>query len=311
MTISLADTLARGSIVLLDGGMGTELERRGVPMDPLVWSALAAKTHAGVLREVHEDYIRAGAQVIIANTFSTARHMLEAAGLGEETALLNRRSVEIAREARERVAQEPVGVAGSVSTMAPGEDRTLLPPLRQRGANHREQAELLAEAGCDLIVLEMMMDVDDAPLAAAAAARTGLPVWVGFSCRSLPDGEIRMWLNNSRDPAKDPPFDEVIPLVLEAGAQVAGLMHTDVSDMMPALSVLKKHWQGPLMAYAETGAFAMPCWDFAKSLSLEAYAMRALEWIAAGVQVVGGCCGTGPQHIRALKAHLPRSVPAR
>ena len=71
-------------IILLDGGTGTELQRRGVPMDEATWSGAGMHTHARVVREVHEDYIRAGAEVIVTNTFATTRQMLEGAGLGDE-----------------------------------------------------------------------------------------------------------------------------------------------------------------------------------------------------------------------------------
>jgi len=80
MSVSrLEQRLAGGGVVILDGATGTELERRGVPMDGQAWSATANLTHPDVVRSVHEDYIRAGADVIITNTFATARNLLDAA----------------------------------------------------------------------------------------------------------------------------------------------------------------------------------------------------------------------------------------
>src|SRR5262245_33406533 len=101
----LGERLARGDVIVLDGGTDTELERRSVPMDEQAWSATGNLTHPHVVRDVHEAYIRAGADVIITNTFSTARcSNLEAAGLGGRLAEVNRRAVELAREARDRAA---------------------------------------------------------------------------------------------------------------------------------------------------------------------------------------------------------------
>ena len=105
MSVSrLEQRLAGGDVVILDGATGTELERRGVPMDGQAWSATANLTHPDVVRSVHEDYIRAGADVIITNTFATARSLLDAAGLGERVVEVNRRAVELAREARDQAA---------------------------------------------------------------------------------------------------------------------------------------------------------------------------------------------------------------
>src|SRR5918999_908911 len=105
---ALQQRLDGEEVVILDGAMGTELERRGVPMDAVAWDAAALLTHPDTVREVHEDYIRAGAEVIITNTFATARHVLEPAGMGERFRELNPRAVTLAQEARENAADEPI-----------------------------------------------------------------------------------------------------------------------------------------------------------------------------------------------------------
>ena len=93
--------IGRGEVIILDGATGTELQSRGVPMHGFAWSAAALDTHPETVRAVHEDYVRAGADVIITNTFATARHVLEPAGLGERVRALNQRAVALAQEARE------------------------------------------------------------------------------------------------------------------------------------------------------------------------------------------------------------------
>ncbi len=80
----LQDRLDAGDVLILDGAIGTELQRRGAAMDGTAWCAVATKTSPGILRGLHEDYIRAGADVITTNSFSSAHHMLEPAGLGDE-----------------------------------------------------------------------------------------------------------------------------------------------------------------------------------------------------------------------------------
>ena len=302
---TLQERLGRGDVIILDGGIGTELERRGVAMDGAAWCATAIKSDPGVVRAVHEDYIRAGAEIITANTFSTQRHVLEAAGMGADTAEINRLAVTLAKQARDAVAEGPVWIAGSVSTFSPGAQYANLPDLERARANYREQAGILAEAGVDVIVMEMMVDVDHGEIAVAAAAETGLPVWVGFSCALADDGKTMNMFTTRRDV---PPFAEAIGPVLAGGGAVAGVMHSSVSDTGPALDILKAQWQGPLMAYAESGDFVMPNWQWVDIVSPDHYAAAAEGWVAGGVQIVGGCCGLGPEHIERLRERLPRSL---
>jgi methionine synthase I (cobalamin-dependent) len=107
----LSRRLADGEVVVIDGGMGTELQARGVPMDDEAWSGVANLTHDHVVQEIHEDYIRAGADVIIANTYAAARLPLERAGYGDRVVEANRRAVrdriEIVRRALAQGAKTP------------------------------------------------------------------------------------------------------------------------------------------------------------------------------------------------------------
>ncbi len=300
--------LASGEVILIDGAMGTELQRRGVPMDKVAWSAAAIASHPEVIQQVHEDYIRAGASVTIANTFSTARHVLAQAKLGERVVELNRRAVELAKQARDAAADgREVLIAGSMSSFMPenAKDRAVMPDAAF--ASYREQAEVLAEAGVDLIALEMMHDVAFTVYALEAALATGLPVWVGFSCRLADDGETVLL----RCDDIDAPFADAVDKVMAVGGVVAGVMHSDVSVMVPALETLRTRWPGPAMAYPHSGRFIMPEWQFVNVISPEDYLVEAQKWVAMGVQIIGGCCGIGPDHIRLLSERLPKHLPGQ
>jgi methionine synthase I (cobalamin-dependent) len=100
------ERLEADRILLIDGAMGTELQRRGVPMDKVAWSGAAVLTHPDVVREIHEEYIRAGARVIITNTFGSTRQMLEPAGYGDRVEEVHRGAVRLARQARENAANQ-------------------------------------------------------------------------------------------------------------------------------------------------------------------------------------------------------------
>ena len=285
--------LATGGTIIFEGATGTELERRGVPMDGVAWCAAALATHPDTVREVHEDYIRAGAEVIITNTFPAARHVLEPAGLGDRFRELNTRAVELAREARENVAEGEVWVAGSISTFTAGNDLARAPQEKEARANYREQADTLAEAGVDCIALEMLEDLEQASYAVEAAVATGLPVSAGFSLKRRDDGALVLWNGKNT-------LTEALETVPLSGVSLVSVMHTLVEDTPDALGEVSEGWDGPVGAYPHAGRFEMPNWLFIDQISPEDFAREAAGWHALGARVVGGCCGIGPEHIRVL-----------
>ena len=295
---TLQQRLDGGEVIVLDGAMGTELEKRGVPMDDAAWSAAALATHADTVREVHEDYIRAGADLIITNTFPTARHVLEPAGMGEQFRELNIRAVTLANEARENAAERAVFIAGSISTFTARYDYGYEPRAERARANYREQAEVLAESGVDVIALEMMRDVEQTTYAMEAAVAIGLPVWVGFSCKTTDEGTVVLWDGEHT-------LVEALEMLHPVEASLVSIMHTLTEDTPAALREVSKCWSGPVGAYPHSGEFIMPNWQFLDVLTPADFATQAQGWLEMGVQLIGGCCGIGPEHIRLLKERLP------
>lgn len=288
--------LAAGGSVLIDGGTGTELERRGVPMNERAWCGAASLAHGDVLREIHTDYIRAGAEVIITNTYASARHALEPVGLGQEVERANRIAVEIARDARARAASGDVAVAGSMSDFIAGRDDPDWYEDSRLRATFREQAEILAEAGVDLLAMEMMQEPEIAIPAIECALATGLPVWVGCSCRRGADGRLAFFDAPDRD------LRELLEAIADLPVGVVGIMHSEVPDIAPGLEAVRERWTGPLAAYPESGYFTMPNWRFVDIISTDDLVDAARGWRQMGVQILGGCCGIGPEHIAALHA---------
>jgi homocysteine S-methyltransferase len=293
----LRQRLDGGEVIVLDGAMGTELERRGVPMDEAAWSAAALITHPDTVREVHEDYIWAGADIITTNTFATARHVLEPAGMGERLRELNARAVALAKEAR-GAANRPVSIAGSISTFTARYDYSYEPRAEKAQANYREQAEVLAESGVDVLALEMMRDVEQTTYAVEAAASIGLPLWIGFSCKTTDEGTIVLWDGGHT-------LAEALERVPLSGVSVVLIMHTLTKDTSPALREVTSRWSGPVGAYPHSGEFIMPNWQFIDMISAEDFATEAEGWLEVGARLVGGCCGIGPEHVRLLKQRLP------
>ena len=293
--------LESDKVVILDGGVGTEIQRRGVAMNEHAWCGVANRENPDVVRQVHVDYIHAGAEVITANTFGTARHVLEPAGYGDEVEAINRSAVKHAQEAREEAADGQVWIAGSLSSMPALSRMHRTPTGSQVADNYREQADILAGAGMDLIICAMMLDRDNVPLVIEAAKTTGLPVWVGFSAQKHPDhDDIVAWREQEFWDLPIEPFNDLVRDMVSVGGDVIGVMHSYVGATDRALAQLKQYWNGPTLAYAETGHFERPTYVFREDMDPDTYSEVALRWRDVGVKVIGGCCGTGPEHISAI-----------
>ncbi len=306
MDSSWLDRLLDDDIVLLDGGTGSELQRRGVAMNKDAWSGVAAYTHKELLREIHADYIHAGAQVITTNTFGTSRFVLEAAGLGDEFSRVNARAIEAAIEGRDMAAQQPVAIAGSISCLPPRNDVAAYPDAGLERDGYRELADVLAEGGVDLIALEMMEDTHHAVMAMEAALEVGLPIWLGVSCRFADDEKTLVGFDFPETPLVEP-----LAALLPLGAVVVNVMHTDPEATASAIGEVLTHWSGPLGVYPELGDFSAPNWNFSNLIAPKDFVELASQWVSQGARLLGGCCGTTPDHIRALHDALPELLAAR
>ena len=292
--------LASGDVVVIDGATGTELEARGVPMDDAAWCGVANLEYAEVARDVHADYIRAGARVVIANTFSTDRLRLGDAGIADRVEEVNRKAVGAALDARAAVDRPDVVVAGSLSRAAAftidGSARrvdraTLLDA-------YSEQARLLADAGVDLIALEMISALDHGEPALEAARSVGLPIWLGMSAEKTADGRLECWQGHGAL------FDDLLRGLAAPDLAALMVMHTDVADVDDALEAVFRHWDGPVGVYPHVGAFVPPSWQFDERFTSADLVVHSRRWVERGVRIVGGCCGLGPSYIEALAAEF-------
>jgi S-methylmethionine-dependent homocysteine/selenocysteine methylase len=308
----IAWRLADGDVVIIDGGTGTQLQAEGVPMDGEAWSGRANLEKPEVVQRVHEAYIRAGAEVIIANTFAASRAALEPAGLGSRVADANRNAVAAALRAREAAADgRTVAVAGSLSSFGPvamhgrsetGLDADRFPSL----ADFREQAGLLTEAGVDLIALELMEAPSYGRAALQAAVETGLPVWLGVSALRLEDGTL------GADPAlgEGDSFAELVSKLADPALGAVTVMHAKPDVALEAIDIIRAQFAGPVGVYAESGDWVSPEWVF-NGLTPDEYLQEAITWADRGAQLIGGCCGIGPEHISVLAGRLPRRARPR
>tara|TARA_A100001015_G_scaffold22212_1_gene25225 strand:- start:3319 stop:4227 length:909 start_codon:yes stop_codon:yes gene_type:complete len=292
--------LETGDIIILDGANGSELERRGVPMDPKAWCGIASVEHLGILEEIHLDYIKAGADIITTHTYASNRLMLKSVQLEDKVVEINQAAIEVAKTAIKKSGRK-VALAGSMSHRVPEfDDEAKAPSVHEAEEALDEMASILSKQNCDFILLEMMYHPVRTSLAFKSAIRTGLPVWAGFSARRGKNGEILNYFSS-----EDIPFEETVRILEDFDVDAAGIMHTPSNVVEDALEILKEVYNGPLFAYPDSGYFLSPNWQFKDTIEPLDLKEFGQNWIDNGVQVLGGCCGLSPHHIKALAELKP------
>ena len=283
--------------------MGTELVRLGHGIGTAEWIA-ATLDLAAPVAALHRAYAEAGARLHLANTFATARHVL--ASLGQETRFeaVNRAAVDICRDAI-RESEQTNWIAGSISTYVLGSDRANLPRGTALMRDVREHAALLADAGCNMIALEMLFDAETSVEMIRAAATAGLPVSAGLTVIRAPDGAITMRGEYTDRPQYDLTLEAALPHILAAMPKdgIVTIMHSQFPDTTDALAILRRYWDGPVGVYPNSGRFAPPSgWDNDAACAPTEFVEQAMQW--RGIAFLGGCCGIGPDHIAALAKAL-------
>jgi S-methylmethionine-dependent homocysteine/selenocysteine methylase len=284
--------------LLLDGGTGRELRRRGVPILETIWSANALVVAPEIVRDVHADYIAAGADVITTNTYGVIRSELAKEGIEDRFAELNHLAGRLAVEARDS-ADRHAAIAGSLPPLRGSYRPDLVGSYEDILPRYREQVEHLAPY-VDLFICETMSSAAEGLAAATAAAESGKPVWVSWTLHEDRSGRLR----------SGETIDEAAAAIahLPVAAFLANCCPPEsIAAAMPALVKL-----GPAGGYANAFRPVPADWELEtggllplrEDLDPEAYAGHVAHWHADGARIVGGCCGTGPEHIARLRRLL-------
>ena len=295
------EVLRSGETILLDGATGSELENRGIKMDNS-WCATAS-LEFDILKQIHKDYINAGAKIITTNTYASNRMILEVAGVEDRFEEINLAAINAAIQAREECGRDDVLVAGSLSHQIPYEDafrsqeekdkyiKKLTPEYFRKSFD--ELAFFLADNGCDFILLELMYRPDRIDIIFDSASKVGLPVWAGFSSRNK-DGLIALTTDYEYS------FKKMISNVKHHKLDAVGIMHCDIGVIEESIKELKEIYDLPIMAYPEVAVFNFPHYDMSNVIQPNDYLVEAKKWKDAGAQIIGGCCGTTVEHIKLL-----------
>ena len=293
-TLDVFETLLGSGPILLSGGFGTELQRRGVDTRLPLWAAGALLDDPAAVRQVHAEYLAAGADVITANTFRTDPHAVAASGRGVDAAALTRIAVELAREAVEAMRPDrPVLLAGSVGPVRECYAPEAVPEESRLRDEHGARIEALVASGVDLLLVETMNTVREA-VTALAAARGRLPALVSFVCGA--GGRLLSGEPLGEAVQAVAPYDPLALLVTCCAPAVA----TEGLEALLGATTL------PVGVYANGGGRpADPDgWAFGGGVDDRAYVEAARTWLSRGARLLGGCCGTSPRTIASLRRML-------
>jgi S-methylmethionine-dependent homocysteine/selenocysteine methylase len=291
------DAVWSRSPLLLDGANGTELERCGCAGPPPLWASQALLEAPEQVAALHRAYLAAGSDVLVANTFRTNPRALLRAGVPDQGLRLNSLAVELARQACDSVSRQ-VLVASSIAPVEDCYHPEWVPDeaTLKRELNQMMEWQLAAEP--DLVMIETANNLSEARLAAAAAAERGLRMVVSFVLQE--DGRL---LDGA-------PLDEAVDAVSRHDPLALGVNCVPPRGVAPLIERFRAITSQRLVAYAHiANSDPITGWTYAQeSVSPDEYLEEVRRWRLAGVDIIGGCCGTTPDHIRAIAEDWGREL---
>jgi len=293
------EKLNNGKLVILDGAMGSELEKSGAKMDKNLWCGTCSVEFPELVTKVHEDYIKAGADVITTNTYACTPISMKNYGLEKSIEEFNQKSVQVAKKAIKN-SKKDIALAGSVS--ASGSFYKL--GIKAMIPGFKEQIKILKEEGVDLIILEAMSSQADIVQAMIECSyKINIPVWLSISC-VIDDKTNKVMLGYNDTVDSPPEVYENFEISLNRFSKLHKgpilIAHSDIDVTGKALDIAKENFNGILGVYPNTGYYEKPHWKFADDITPNDYLEYAKSWLKNGAQIIGGCCGLGVEEIKAI-----------
>ena len=284
---SISERIRNGEVLVSDGAWGTFLHKRGLGEDcPELWNV----THRDDVFAIAQSYIDAGSDMILTNSFGGSPSKLQHYGLEERTFELNEAAAVISREAAgdDHYVLGSIGPTGVMLMMGMVTEDTLLDGFKI-------QAEALQKGGVDAICIETMSAIDEATLAIRAAREvTDLEIICTFTFEKTATGEFRTMMGVSPE--------EMLHAVKEAGATIIGTNCGNGFEQM--IDIVKDFRrfdaETPILVHANAGKPEFVDGQTVFPETPEMMASHVDELLAAGANIVGGCCGSTPEHIRAI-----------
>jgi S-methylmethionine-dependent homocysteine/selenocysteine methylase len=292
----LKQRLANNETIIMDGGMGTEILNRGFPTTLPLWSAEVLLQHPEIVQNIHEDYIRAGAEIIITNTFRTTRRAFAKKGMAEKATAITLLACERVHQAvaNTKPARE-VYIAGSVAPLEDCYSPQLTPAQEELTVEHHELLSDLKNGGVDFILFETMITLRETLSGIHTAQQLALPFAVSFCC------------NEQSELLSGEALSDIIPQIVRYDPLFISINCVSVANASKLVKQLRTMTDLPIGVYAQGDGIVHDDqgWQFGDEKNeAAAYLLAAKQWREDGTLIVGGCCGTTPSYIQQLSTHF-------
>ncbi|PCC18965.1 homocysteine S-methyltransferase [Brevibacterium aurantiacum] len=292
-----------GDPLVIDGGLGTALESRGIDLSHELWSAALLRDSPETLAEVHADFIRAGAQIVTTASYQATPLGFERASIPAEEGLrLIARSVEIAAGAGDALVAGSIGPYGAA--LGNGAEYTGDYHLSDEefAAFHRPRIEALVNAGADLLAIETQPSLPEITVLAGLADEYGIPAWLSVTLADQGD------LADGSHMADRTPLSDLAEAVADSRMiRAVGVNCVRPSLVAPALAALASATDLPLIAYPNSGeTYDAATMEWREDSAFDTSPSTLAPWVSAGVRIIGGCCRTTPADIAGLADSVPQ-----
>lgn len=287
------------SMMILDGGMGQELVARAGRATSL-WSVQSLIDAPEIVRQVHDDFFAAGAEIATTNTYSLLPERLEPAGLGDRLEEFTRRACQLAYDARE--AHGKGLVAGGFGPLGFSYQPDKCPPAAEAAEIYAPLARIIAEYS-DVLLLETMSSIDQARGGMMGAGVTDKPIWLALSVKDDDGTQLR----------SGEALADIAPLIKEFGPTAVLINCSKPEAVSTAMPIIAQHadvvggyangFTEIAKGFDKVGA-TVDLLSAREDMGPEAYADFAQDWASNGATLIGGCCEVGPAHIAALARRL-------
>ena len=284
-------TINNNQVRLLDGAMGTELMRAGLDLPLPIWSGDVNLSHPDYVRKIHKAYLNAGADILTTNTFRTTPRAYRNNGFEEyEARQRSHDSLERAVELAKQSAGVDIIVAGSIAPLEDCYEPDLFPGIEFAQREFRELAIWLQDAGIDVILFETMGSWPEIKTALTVTVDLEIPRW------------LSLILKNGNTLLDGTDLTNVLSDVKGYGIEMVLLNCSLCSITADAVDVLLRNWKGSWGVYPNVGA-AMPTKEgvIEEKLTIKEFANEINKYLSSGSKVIGACCGSNPDYIRAAR----------
>lgn len=293
---TLKKRLANKEIVLLNGGTGTEILNRGYKTKLPLWSAEILLTNPNVVQQIHTDYINAGAEIIVTDTFRTTQRTFAKIGLsGKKAKEITRLACRLAKNAiKKSKSNHTVYIAGDVAPLEDCYSPALTPSKKELDREIYTYVENLKQGGVDFILIETQITLKEIRAALEATKKLHIPAALTFC------------INDKLQLLGGESLEDTIRLVEKYDPLFIGANCISTILETKVVKKLKKLTQIPLSAHAQGDGQPedVQGWEFTRKARINDYLKEVKNWIKDGVQIVGGCCGTTPEYIKTIKNYV-------